>query len=320
MPFIKERSKALEIFSALAEKKISMGIFCTASHWNTEAVIKAASDFAGERGIKNIPVTIAMTYNYRHMSQATRITYSKNPQTGFLSVYDYVKRLTDGAYAPYPNVCALLHLDHADPEVDEWALEEGAKYLTSAMFDAQRYPVKKNIEMTKSYVERHGKDIIIEGIMDELSVLGSIKTHDGDYAARAVEYFGSTGIDFLVADLGTEQQSTAGTGVSFLRDRALEMTKALGGKPRLVLHGTSSLDEAQMRELPHCGIARVNMWTRIVRESGQYAGRLLRERAEQIEKGEFEATEANRYIRDNIEYAAGFIVRMLDQLGYGRLR
>ena len=39
----------------------------------------------------------------------------------------------------------------------------------------------------------------------------------------------------------------------------------------------------------------------------------------QIERGDFEATEANQYLRDNIEVAADRMVEVMELLGYGRL-
>ena len=36
------------------------------------------------------------------------------------------------------------------------------------MFDAQRYPSDRNIAMTKDYVAKYHKDLMIEGILEEL--------------------------------------------------------------------------------------------------------------------------------------------------------
>lgn len=319
MSLSKSREESVEVIERLRKHKVSMAIFCTASHWNTEAILKAADDFARDHGIKDIPVAIAITCNYRHMSQAKRVTYSQSTQTGFLSIMDHIKRLCDDQYAPYKNVKVLTHLDHADPEYDSWALNEGIEYLSSVMFDAQRYPAAQNMEMTREYVKKYSDRILIEGIMDELSVLGKIQQHSGDdYAPRALEYVEKTGIDFLVADLGTEQQST-GVGKSrFLKQRALDLTKALG-RSMLVLHGTSCLDDAQIADLPECGIIRVNMWTRIAREAGEYAAQRLMERADKIRQGDFEAVESRAYVIDSIEKASQIMYDALGLLQYRRL-
>lgn len=319
MSLTKSREESLEVVERLRKNKVSMAIFCTASHWNTEAILKAASDYATEHGIKNIPVAVAITCNYRHMSQSKRVTYSQSSETGFLTIMDYLKRLCDDEYAPYKNVQVLPHLDHADPEYDKWALTEGVHYLSSVMFDAQRFPKEQNIEMTKEYVKKYSDQVLIEGIMDELSVLGKMQNHTGDdYAERASEYVNNTGIDFLVADLGTEQQSSDVGKATFLRQRALDLTGALK-KSMLVLHGTSCLSDEQISELADCGIIRVNMWTRIAREAGIYAAEQVEMRHNKILSGDFESTESRAYLDDSIEKASAIMKNTLGLLQYSRL-
>ena len=213
MPLCRNRAEALEQMQRVRENNVSMAIFCTASHWNTEAIIKAADDFARDNGIDCLPLTVAITFNYPHMQQAQRVTYSKKPELGLLSLVEFVKLLCGSEYSPYKRVMPLLHLDHASPKFDEWALYKGVEYLNSVMFDAQLFPLEENVRLTSEYVERFGNRVLVEGIMDELSVLGEMKAHDDDsYVPRAVDYVSKTGVDFLVADLGTEQQSAAAAG------------------------------------------------------------------------------------------------------------
>ncbi len=60
-----------------------------------------------------------------------------------------------------------------------------------------------------------------EAAIDTLSVSYGIKGPeklqevDEVYVKRAVEYVNTTGVDFLVADLGTEQQSTGVGGAVY---------------------------------------------------------------------------------------------------------
>lgn len=319
MSISKSRQESLEVIERLRKNKVSMAIFCTASHWNTEAILKAANDFANEHGIKDIPVAIAITYNYRHMSQAQRVTHSHSSETGFLAIMDYIKRLCDDEYAPYKNVKVLTHLDHGDPENDKWALNEGVEYLSSVMFDAQKFPIEQNIALTKEYVNKYSSKVLIEGIMDELSVLGKMQNHEGDdYAERAREYVNKTGIDFLVADLGTEQQSSGVGKAEFLKQRALDLTSALG-KSMLVLHGTSCLSDEQISTLADCGIIRVNMWTRIVRDAGIYSAEKLLSRCDKINEGDFESIESRAYLDDSIEKASAIMHDMFGLLRYNNL-
>lgn len=320
MSIITKRSESEQIIDTLRLKNVSMAIFCTASHWNTEAILLAASRFATKHGIEKIPVSVAMTFNYRHMPQACRVTYGGNPKEGFISNMNHLDVLCADNYSTYSNVAVLPHLDHADPNRDSWALNEGTKYLASVMFDAQAYDFDSNVSMTSEYVKKYGNDILIEGIMEQLKVEGAeiASSNDDRYTEKAALYKEKTGIDFLVADLGTEQQSSGTGHCNYLKNRAKKLTEIIG-KPMLVLHGTSCLDNSQMSSLTEDGIIRVNMWTRIVRESGLYASEQMTSRAESISKMNFEAIESHQYLMDNIEKAAEIMEDTLETLNYANL-
>ena len=319
MPVITERNEAMKVIEELREKKISMAIFCTASHWNTEAILLAASRFATRHNIARLPLAIAMTYNYKYMPQACRVTYDQDPKEGFLSIIEHLNILCGRDYSTYSNITVLPHLDHADPIRDKWALTEGTQYLASVMFDAQKYPYEDNIKMTGEYVRNYGKQVLVEGIMEELSVEGNSQGKgDDSYIEKALQYQCSTGIDFLVADLGTEQQSSQVGNCTYRKDRAQMLTDALG-KSMLVLHGTSCLSSEQMNNLSGDGIIRVNMWTRIVRDAGKYAAEKIVERIGSIRRSDFEASDSRQYLRDSIEKASDIMEEILGVLGYGKL-
>jgi len=320
MAFITDRDTAKGIFEKAAANEVSVALFCTGSLWNIEAILLAASNFAERHGIKDIPVVVAMTCLYSHMAQAKRFTYSGDEKTGLRAGFEYCKALCEGPNAPYGNVAVMSHLDHADPGRDMWALTENTDILTSVMFDAQEYPYEQNVKMTKEYVQKYGDKVLVEGIIEGLAVGADGKEgkKSDDYIEKAVDFIAETGVDFLVADLGTEQQS-AGTEAHYLADRARALTEALGRK-MLVLHGVSSMKNEDIKGLAADGVVRVNMWTRIVRESGQYAAARLLGRMEAIERGDFEATEATAYINDNIFEAARVMELIMGGLGYGNLK
>ena len=307
------KKQALEVIDRIKSYKTSLPIFCTGSHWNTEAILLAAKNIGVKYGISNVPVAIAMTFNYEYMPQAQRITWTNDARLGFLSNIKHLKVLADDTDSPYYELSVLPHLDHADPLRDQWALTEGTSFLTSVMFDAQKYTLKNNINLTRDYVKSYGDKVLIEGIMDELSVYQphekpAIDGIDDDYPQRAYDYMKETGVDFLVADLGTEQQSQ-GVGKSiYMKDRVL------------VLHGTSCLSNEQIAELPNDGILRVNMWTRIARETGLYAYGQLMKREEKIRNNDFESIESHRYLMDSIEKAALIMEGIMESLGYGNLK
>lgn len=319
MPVITDKNKAKQIIDSVAKKKASMAIFCTASHWNTEAILIAADNIAKKYNIKNIPVSIAMTFTYRHMPQSCRVTRSGDPVTGFISIMEYIKTLCDREDSPYKNVVVLPHLDHADPVKDRWALTEGLQYLASVMFDAQKYSFEENVRMTRDYVEKYGDKVCVEGVMEKLNVNNAAGSNRfKNYIERALEYVKSTGVDFLVADLGTEQQSSKVGGSKYLKDRAVNLSSSLG-KHMLVLHGTSCLDESQIKGLASDGVIRVNMWTRIVREAGQAAAESIVKRIDKIRKGDFQAAESMQYIYDNIDNAVEIMEHMMILFGYPNL-
>jgi len=74
-----------------------------------------------------------------------------------------------------------------------------------------------------------------------------------------------------------------------------------------------------MSSLAEDGVVRVNMWTRIAREAGQYAAEKLTERIDKVRDGDFESAESRQYIYDSIEKAADIMEEVLGLLGYKNL-
>ena len=318
MSLVTRRDEAQSYTRLFRERNASMAIFCTASHWNTEAILLAGQRIAEQYHLATVPLAVAMTFTYPYMPQAKRITYSNDPNVGFLSNMGHLQALA-GPDSPYPNVAVLPHLDHADPQRDKWALTEGLPYLATVMFDAQKYPFEDNVSWTRDYVATYGDQVLVECIIEELSVAGRAQAVQRDeYVEKAVRYMADTHVDLLVADLGTEQQSDRVGEARYLKDRAQELTASLG-EARLVLHGTSCLTLDQMQGLASDGVIRVNMWTRIAREAGQHAARQLIARQDAIEAGDFEASESRQYLYDSIEKAADIMVEVMETIGYPNL-
>ena len=316
MAIITERDRSLEIFERARAKGMSVAIFCTASHWNTEAILLAAQRIAEKHNLTDVPVVVANTFTYKHMPQAKRFTYAGEPNSGLLSHMGNLRALAEGKYAPYRDVCVLPHLDHADPVRDRWALTVGVPFFSSVMFDCQTLPYEENVTLTRDYVSAYGDQVLVEGIMEMLNVEGgAVARQVDDYCARAREYVEKTGVDFFVADLGTEQQTSHVGGAKYDRARARKLTQALERR-MLVLHGTSCLTNDQVRGLADDGVIRVNMWTRIAREAGQYAAENLVKRMDDVRAGVFDAAEANAYISDNVEKAAEIMCEMMELFGY----
>lgn len=320
MAYITDRAATLAQTQRFRNVGASMAIFCTASHWNTEAILLAGKRFAEQYNLTDVPLAVAMTYTYPYMPQAARMTYSGDPRAGFLSNMAHLRALCDGPDSPYANVTVLPHLDHADPKRDWWALTEGLPHLATVMFDAQKYDMADNIAWTRDYVQQYGEQIVVEGITEELSVAGRTEARQNDaYIDLVDDYIRQTGVDLVVVDLGTEQQSDTVGQVRYLKERAQQLTDRLG-TAKLVLHGTSSLSNDQMENLAADGVIRVNMWTRIVREAGQHAARELFARKDQVESGDFESTESRQYLHDSIEAAADIMIEVMERIGYAQFR
>jgi fructose/tagatose bisphosphate aldolase len=319
---ITEKNQAIDVIELIKSYHTCLPIFCTGSHWNTEAILMAAKNIGLKYGISNVPVAIAMTFNYEYMPQAQRITATNDARLGFLSNMKHLQVLADDPASPYYGVQVLPHLDHADPVRDKWALTEGTEFLASVMFDAQRYPLEENVALTTEYVKAYGNKILIEGIMDELSVFQAHEKHSvvetDDYHERAYDYLKKTKVNFLVAELGTEQQSD-GIGKSvYMKERARNIRELINDRV-LVLHGTSCLSDEEIIQLPDDGILRVNMWTRIARETGLYAIDQMKNRDNKIRTNDFNAIESHQYLMDSIQKAASTMEKIMESLGYAEL-
>jgi len=325
MPVITDRDETLSILESFRERGVCMAVLGTASHWNTEAILLAAQRYGEKKGIASPAVAVAITFNYPHMAQAQRVTRSRDPVTGFRSIMAHLKELCGRPDSPYAMVRALPHLDHAHPERDEWALTEGLEYLSSVMYDAQEYPLEQNQRMTAQYVRDFGDRVVVEGNFEGLAVAvgeahgvkAEVESED-EYAERVAQYAKATVADLIVADLGTEQQSTRVGGVVYRRARARAISDLLGTS-RLVLHGSSSLSPEELRGLEEDGVIRTNIWTRIAREAGQAAGEKLSARLPALRAGDFEAADSRAFLDDATDRAAEIMEETLDRLGYARM-
>ena len=100
MSLITNRSAALESIARVRDRQVCLAIFCTASHWNTEAILIAAQRYAVKHGISKIPIAVAMTFHYPHMPQAERATRSRDAKTGFISNMQHLQTLCGSTDSP----------------------------------------------------------------------------------------------------------------------------------------------------------------------------------------------------------------------------
>ncbi|MFA6736457.1 MAG: class II fructose-bisphosphate aldolase [Saccharofermentanales bacterium] len=236
---------------------------CTENLTTTEAILAAASEYGTEHCVSDVPVIIAITNNYSHRSQSVNYTHTRDWACGLRLFRNDILALA-GPGAPYENAKVMLHLDHVQYDIDKELLEGDLSGYASIMYDASALPLDENIRLTAEFVRARGDQIVIEGACDEIvDATGSVH-NDLTTAEVAERYLRETGVEMIVANLGTEHRAT-GKELKYHGERAREIKDRVGTK--IVLHGTSSVTNDQVRSLFADGICKVNIWTALERDS-----------------------------------------------------
>ncbi|MHB0979100.1 MAG: class II fructose-bisphosphate aldolase [Thermoleophilia bacterium] len=171
------------------------------------------------------------------------------------------KRMLEGiiraADEVFPESIFAVHLDHGDYDACIDCIESG--FYSSVMIDASAQPLKENIRITREIVDAaHVKGIVVEA---ELGQLGGVEEHvqvdeknanltDPDEAGEFVE---GSGCDSLAVAIGTSHGAYKFSGAQALRlDVLAEIQKRLPGFP-LVMHGSSSVPQEEVRRINDAG-------------------------------------------------------------------
>jgi fructose-bisphosphate aldolase class II len=112
--------------------------------------------------------------------------------------------------------------------------------------------------------------VLVEGAVAEIAQAedeADIPLTSPDEAER---FFEETGVFLIVPDLGTEHRAT-GSVAHYNGNLARAITQRIG--KRIVLHGSSSLEDSDLPRLPSDGIVKVNVWTIFERLGGQAVAR-----------------------------------------------
>ena len=250
---------------------------CTENQTTTEAILSACHDYRAKTG-KNIPVSIAITINYSHRSQAPNYSECHDWKTGLKLFSDDIKTFA-GKGGVYEDVTVLIHLDHAQFDLDEELLSGDLSEYSSVMYDASALPLDKNIEATAAFVKKMKGKILIEGACDEIVDATGDEHNDLTTPEKAKEYVEKTGVDLVVANLGTEHRAT-GKDLMYHGDLARKIKELIGEK--IVLHGTSSVPDEQIKSLYSDGICKVNIWTALERDSSPVLFEELVKNAEKV--------------------------------------
>ncbi|MES2696771.1 MAG: ketose-bisphosphate aldolase [Verrucomicrobiota bacterium] len=157
----------------------------------------------------------------------------------------------------FPDAIFAVHLDHGDEETCYECINSG--FFSSVMIDASHDPFEKNVEISKRVVDAaHKKGISVEA---ELGMLGGveedIKVDEGHAMltnpAEAEEFVKQTGCDSLACAIGTSHGAFKFKGRQSLHFNVLEQIKAkLPGFP-LVMHGSSSVPQDEVKRINAAG-------------------------------------------------------------------
>ncbi len=277
MPIVLGKDQVVELYRAAAERRWVVPTFCAENQTTIEAVLAACQAKAEQLGVR-VPVTIAMTGRYSHRAQAVHYAGSRNPETGlrlFLGDCEVLAR-PDG---DYPDVDVLTHFDHGQYDDDAAWLDGDLSRFSSVMFDASHAPWQVNLEATAGFVARHGAEVLVEGAADEIvDATGEVR---GELTSpeRAVEFVERTGVDMVVANLGTEHRASA-SDLRYVPEAARAISGRIG--PRLVLHGASSVPVPQLASLFDDGVCKVNIWTTLERDTSPLLLRAMLKNADAV--------------------------------------
>lgn len=260
MSIITGRENVLAVYETAAKKGWVIPCLCSENLTTTEAILTAASEFAAENGYERIPVTLAITNQYDHRSQSVFYTHTRRWDIGLKLFRASIDILAEA----FPNVDILIHLDHAQHDTDAQLLESDLSMYSSVMYDASTLPMEENIAKTRAYVQRKGNEILIEGACDEIVDATGEARCEITSAEKCEHYMKQTGVDIVVANLGTEHRAS-GQDLHYYYDAARAIKEKIG--PRICLHGTSSVSNDQIGKLFEDGICKVNIWTALERDA-----------------------------------------------------
>jgi fructose/tagatose bisphosphate aldolase len=263
MPLILNRNKVLDVYNEAAQKKWVIPTFNTENLTTTEAILSATLEYSRKINQPDLPVTIGITNQYSHRSQSVYYTHTRLWDIGLRLFMADIEVLT-GKGSPFENLKVMIHLDHTQWDTDKPLLEWDMNMFSMIMYDASSLPFEKNIRLTAGFVEEHGHNIVIEGACDEIVDATGDTRSDLTTPDQAIKYLNQTRVDFIVANLGTEHRASA-ADLKYHGDMARQISKLTGTK--LVLHGTSSVGNDQIKNLFDDGIAKVNIWTILERNS-----------------------------------------------------
>lgn len=114
---IRNYKEVVETYAYAEKKGWVIPCICTENQTSTEAILAAAKTYKDEHGLERLPVSIALTINYSHRSQALNYNAFRDWKTGLRLFRDDAEALA-GKGGLFEDIDVLLHLDHAQFDLD----------------------------------------------------------------------------------------------------------------------------------------------------------------------------------------------------------
>ncbi len=276
MPLFLNKEQVQEVYAEAAARKWVLPTFNSENLTTSEAILASAMDYGRKIGVEDLPIIIGITNNYVPRPQSVLYTHTRKWQIGLKLFLEDLKILTSQE-SPYANLKVMIHLDHIQWDIDEQLFLWGMDQFSSIMYDASTLPLDQNIKKTAEFTEKHSDKILIEGACDEIG--NSAENNNLTSPEDAGRYQNKTGVDIIVANLGTEHRASA-SELKYNGRLAREIIKKTG--PCLCLHGTSSVADQYLSRLFADGIRKVNIWTTLERDSSSVLFRKMIENAVNI--------------------------------------
>lgn len=307
MPLILDQDATKDVYNLCADNDLTLARIGYTSQDHLQAIIRGASKFASDKGIKHLPLGIFATVGHYVFQQLPRYldadftlptqggdpaTYRRRLMRNIKLSTDFMAVMTDPAWSDEGNVDVIHHYDHGHHTLpgcvvskDELLRDgEFLKFFSSVMFDDSHSPFEDNMKNSRDYREylnKQGTPRVLEGCLEEVAAGGAgIEESTFTRPADIGDYLEKTGFDLVVPNIGTESIHGEARGVQW---QILEEIKALGVGNRLVIHGFSSirtLDPADQKRLGPLGCVAMNAFSYIP----QGVGRRGLERAANILK------------------------------------
>lgn len=307
MAIITNRQEVLAIYEEAAQRGWVLPCFCTENLTTTEAILAAVSDYGDGRGLSDLPIIIAITTQYSHRTQTAYYTHTRQWDIG-LKLFLADLQVLAGPRTPFSDLRVMIHLDHVQFDDDRELLTWDMGQFSSIMFDASKVSFEENIRLTRQFVSEQGMNIVVEGACDEIVDATGEDKSDLTTAEHAKRFCSETGVDLIVANLGTEHRASA-KDLNYHGDFARQIKDVIGS--RIVLHGASSVPGNQIANLFGDGVCKVNLWTALERDSspallrdmvenaGKVAGNTA---AEQLKKTELLGAASKTDEKASIDY------------------